>query len=156
MSLPGRQVSRVLAREVTRPLRVNIDRAYGKLVTSATGKELSSTASLCSSRRLVAAKARSLMSMSKSSVRAPRWMSTWTQKHRVFLALGSNMGDRIKMIEAAYKLIDQHESMRVVRTSCLWETKAMYVVDQADFLNAACEVGKLTSSSSYHQNVHDL
>lgn len=64
------------------------------------------------------------------------------------------MGDRVKMIEDAYKLIDQHEHMRMVRTSCLWETKAMYVVDQADFLNAACEVGKLKSSHPVLRNAH--
>lgn len=73
-------------------------------------------------------------------------VSSTTQKmpaqlHRVFIALGSNMGDRIHTIEQACRLLDKHDNIKVLRTSGLWETKAMYVTDQADFLNGACEVG---------------
>lgn len=32
--------------------------------------------------------------------------------------------------------------MRIVDTSCLYVTKPMYVEDQADFVNGACEVNK--------------
>jgi len=67
-------------------------------------------------------------------------------KHRVFIALGSNMGDRIHMIEQACNLLDKHANIKIIRTSGLWETKAMYIVDQADFLNGACEVGMLSQS----------
>lgn len=67
-------------------------------------------------------------------------------KHRVFIALGSNMGDRVHMIGQACRLLGEDENIKVVRTSGLWETKAMYVVDQADFLNGACEVGMLSQS----------
>jgi len=56
------------------------------------------------------------------------------------------MGDRIDMIEQACNLLDKHDSIKVIRTSGLWETKAMYVIDQADFLNGACEVGMLSHS----------
>lgn len=62
------------------------------------------------------------------------------QRHRVFIALGSNMGDRFDTIERACRHLDVHDSISVRRTSGLWETKAMYVVDQADFLNGVCEV----------------
>jgi len=70
------------------------------------------------------------------------------KKHRAYVALGSNMGDRIHLIEQACRLLDEHDSIKVLRTSGLWETKAMYVVDQADFLNGACEVGMLTHSNT--------
>lgn len=59
---------------------------------------------------------------------------------RVFVALGSNMGDRLGTIQEACRRMNQHSDIRVLRTSSLWETKAMYVVDQADFLNGVCEV----------------
>lgn len=59
---------------------------------------------------------------------------------RAFIALGSNMGDRFAMIEKACWLMDGNDRIRVRRTSGLWETKAMYVLDQADFLNGVCEV----------------
>ena len=50
------------------------------------------------------------------------------------------MGDRFAMIERACRLMYEHEGIRVVRTSGLWETRAMYVLEQADFLNGVCEV----------------
>jgi len=76
-----------------------------------------------------------------------RTISSASAKHRVFIALGSNLGDRINMIEQACNLLDKHDEIKIVRTSCLWETKAMYVEDQADFLNGACEVGMLHRSA---------
>jgi len=76
-----------------------------------------------------------------------RMISSASVKHRVFIALGSNLGDRIDMIEHACNLLDKHDKIKIKRTSCLWETKAMYVEDQADFLNGACEVGMLHRSA---------
>ena len=61
-------------------------------------------------------------------------------EHRAFIALGSNMGDRVAMIERACREIEASKTMRIVRTSSLWETKAMYVLDQDKFVNGACEV----------------
>lgn len=61
-------------------------------------------------------------------------------KHHAFIALGSNMGDRVAMIETACKEMEASGKMRIVRTSSLWETKAMYVLDQDKFVNGACEV----------------
>ncbi|RDI86863.1 hypothetical protein Vi05172_g3089 [Venturia inaequalis] len=60
-------------------------------------------------------------------------------KSRFFVGLGSNVGDRLDMIEKAC-LEMEAEGMQVVRTSGLWESKAMYVEDQANFLNGVCEV----------------
>jgi hypothetical protein len=58
---------------------------------------------------------------------------------RVFVALGSNMGDKFEMIERACKEMEA-AGIVITRTSGLWETKAMYVEDQNNFLNGACEV----------------
>ena len=76
--------------------------------------------------------------------RQTRTLASVSAKHRVFIALGSNLGDRVDMIEQACNLLDKHDEIKILRTSCLWETKAMYVEDQADFLNGACEVGMLS------------
>ncbi|KAF1926407.1 folic acid synthesis protein [Didymella exigua CBS 183.55] len=62
------------------------------------------------------------------------------KKHRAYVALGSNMGDRIAMIEQACKEMEIRGNIKVLRTSSLWETKAMYVVDQDMFVNGACEI----------------
>ena len=71
--------------------------------------------------------------------------SSWSDRkgHRpqstALVALGSNMGDRVGWIEQACREMDER-GLRVLRTSSLWETEAMYVVDQAPFVNGVCEV----------------
>ncbi|KAI1177437.1 Dihydropteroate synthase [Nemania sp. FL0916] len=56
-----------------------------------------------------------------------------------YVALGSNLGDRVAMIEQACREMDAR-GIRVKRTSSLWETEPMYVLDQDRFVNGACEV----------------
>lgn len=58
----------------------------------------------------------------------------------VVIALGSNLGNRIEEIEKACRAIDADPDMRIVDTSFLYETKPMYVEDQGEFVNGACEV----------------
>lgn len=62
-------------------------------------------------------------------------------KYRVIVALGANIGDRIGNIEEACREMDRRD-IRVVRTSLLYETEAMYVVNQDPFINGACEVSE--------------
>ena len=59
--------------------------------------------------------------------------------HRVYIALGSNVGDRIANIELACQQMHDR-GIKVTRTSALYETKAMYLEDQQSFINGACEV----------------
>ena len=56
-----------------------------------------------------------------------------------YIALGSNIGDRIGFIEAACRELSR-AGIKVLRTSALYETKPMYVEDQDTFLNAVCQV----------------
>ncbi|KAH8162693.1 hypothetical protein CIB48_g5564 [Xylaria polymorpha] len=56
-----------------------------------------------------------------------------------YIALGSNLGDRVAMIEQACNQMDAC-GIKVKRTSSLWETEPMYVLDQDRFVNGACEV----------------
>lgn len=56
------------------------------------------------------------------------------------IALGSNVGDRLACIEDACRALDADPDIRVTKTSALYETQAMYVEDQAPFLNGVCEV----------------
>lgn len=51
------------------------------------------------------------------------------------------MGDRIGMIEQACNALTSR-GIAVKRTSNLWETEPMYVLDQDNFINGACEVSK--------------
>ncbi|QRV98970.1 hypothetical protein RhiJN_26989 [Ceratobasidium sp. AG-Ba] len=59
--------------------------------------------------------------------------------HVAILALGSNMGDRFGHIEKALKMLEA-EGAKVLDTSFLYETKAMYHEDQASFANGACAI----------------
>ena len=58
---------------------------------------------------------------------------------KAYIALGSNLGNRIRNIERACDELDA-AGLRVLRTSLLYETKPMYVEDQGEFINGACEV----------------
>ncbi|KAI9746985.1 MAG: trifunctional dihydropteroate synthetase [Candelina submexicana] len=49
------------------------------------------------------------------------------------------MGDRVAMIEDACRHMDSR-GIKVLRTSGLWETEAMYVKEQSSFINGVCEV----------------
>lgn len=59
--------------------------------------------------------------------------------HRVFLALGSNVGDQIGMIEQACVEMSRR-GLKVLKTSSLYETEPMYKTDQPSFINGVCEV----------------
>ncbi|UZJ56474.1 hypothetical protein CBS101457_005794 [Exobasidium rhododendri] len=60
--------------------------------------------------------------------------------HVAAIALGSNMGDRINNIERAVQALGDAENCKLVDTSFLYETKPMYVSDQARFINGACRI----------------
>jgi 2-amino-4-hydroxy-6-hydroxymethyldihydropteridine diphosphokinase len=58
--------------------------------------------------------------------------------HRVFLGLGSNLGDRRLNLQQAVQLLG--ETMKVERLSSVYDTTPMLVVDQPRFLNLVCLV----------------
>lgn len=58
---------------------------------------------------------------------------------RAFIALGSNLGDRLGNIERSCREMEAR-GLRILRTSSLYETAPMYVKDQDVFLNGVCEV----------------
>jgi 2-amino-4-hydroxy-6-hydroxymethyldihydropteridine diphosphokinase/dihydropteroate synthase len=67
---------------------------------------------------------------SKSNVLGPK---------TAYIALGSNLGDRVGWIEQACNEMVAR-GIKITRTSSLWETQPMYVLDQDTFVNGACEV----------------
>nr|POE54549.1 folic acid synthesis protein fol1 [Quercus suber] len=58
----------------------------------------------------------------------------------VYIAFGSNIGDRVEAIESACHMIDADQDMKLLKISPLYETEPMYVEDQAPFLNGVCEI----------------
>lgn len=62
-----------------------------------------------------------------------------TALHRAMIGLGSNIGDRVGMIEQACEKM-RAKGIIVKATSLLYETAPMYVADQDAFYNGVCEV----------------
>lgn len=60
--------------------------------------------------------------------------------NRVFLSLGSNMGDREKYLGLAVKMLDETQGLNVVQVSSLYETDPVGYVEQNAFLNMVVEV----------------
>ncbi|KAI3655140.1 hypothetical protein MP228_000520 [Amoeboaphelidium protococcarum] len=58
----------------------------------------------------------------------------------VFIALGSNIGDRAGNIHKALSLLTANGDVKLITTSYMYESAPQYVVDQAAFINAVCEV----------------
>lgn len=57
-----------------------------------------------------------------------------------YLCLGSNTGDKQKLIEQAVGLINLSDDIKLVRTSALYETEPWGVKNQNWFLNLAVEI----------------
>ncbi|MGA8596157.1 MAG: 2-amino-4-hydroxy-6-hydroxymethyldihydropteridine diphosphokinase [Bryobacteraceae bacterium] len=57
---------------------------------------------------------------------------------RVFLSLGSNLGDREQNLESALRLLEQ-QNIEIVRRSSLYETEPQDFASQPWFLNLAVE-----------------
>jgi len=77
------------------------------------------------------------------------WNNTQASIQKAYIALGSNLGDRIGWIE---KACDEMSSrgIKVTKTSSLWETEPMYVLDQGNFINGVCEVSSDLSARYLH------
>jgi 2-amino-4-hydroxy-6-hydroxymethyldihydropteridine diphosphokinase len=58
------------------------------------------------------------------------------ESHTVYLALGSNLGNRAGYIRAALGAV--HAYLAVDATSFLYETLPLYVIDQPKYYNAVC------------------
>ncbi len=59
---------------------------------------------------------------------------------KVYLSLGSNIGDRKSYLDRAIKSLNNLEETTVTTVSSFYETPAWGKTDQADFLNCCCEL----------------
>lgn len=66
-------------------------------------------------------------------------METPFLPHRVYLALGGNLGDRPANLQAAIDALQAGGHVRVVKLSSVYETAPFGYADQPDFLNMALE-----------------
>ena len=62
-----------------------------------------------------------------------------------YIAIGSNLGDRLKTILMAVDLIDELPEVSVLHVSTMLETSAVGDVDQPDFLNGVLKVDPIST-----------
>eukprot|EP00546_Thalassionema_frauenfeldii_P002299 CAMPEP_0178937690 /NCGR_PEP_ID=MMETSP0786-20121207/25908_1 /TAXON_ID=186022 /ORGANISM="Thalassionema frauenfeldii, Strain CCMP 1798" /LENGTH=175 /DNA_ID=CAMNT_0020616311 /DNA_START=127 /DNA_END=651 /DNA_ORIENTATION=- len=64
-----------------------------------------------------------------------------SDRRRVYLAVGSNLGNRFQnIVEGLGQLCSNKQDINVTRTSALIETAPMYVTEQPAFLNGVIEI----------------
>lgn len=76
--------------------------------------------------------------------------------HSAYIALGSNMGDRMAYLTNAVETIDSHPECRAGRVSGFIETPPYGVTDQADFLNGCMEVRTLLTPEELLAFLHTI
>jgi len=59
---------------------------------------------------------------------------------KVYIGLGSNIGDKSENIKQALKLIDQSDHIKIKKVSSLYETEPVGYEDQEWFINATAEI----------------
>ena len=56
---------------------------------------------------------------------------------KVFISIGSNIGDRLDHLQGAIRALHLHDEISVLSVSSIYETAPVGYTDQADFLNLA-------------------
>ena len=68
-------------------------------------------------------------------------------KKRVFLSLGSNIGDKQKNLEKAIELLIENNNVDLVQTSKIYITDPMYDDDQPNYYNQTIEIKTILNPS---------
>ena len=76
--------------------------------------------------------------------------------HKVYLAIGSNMGDKQQYLEHAVEVLRRDDDFRDVKTSAWMVTKPYGGVEQDDFLNGAIEVRTLWAPQQLLVRLHEI
>lgn len=87
----------------------------------------------------------SVRSLSAPSLARSTLVANNTGERVLAIALGSNLGDKVRNIETALRILETQHKIRVVDTSFLYESNPMYLKDQPAFINGACLVRKSVS-----------
>lgn len=76
--------------------------------------------------------------------------------HRVYLGIGSNLGESLEIMEEAVSKLRKNENFRNVEVSDFIKTKPYGVTDQPDFLNGALAVDTLLSPVELLTCLHEI
>lgn len=75
-------------------------------------------------------------------------MAAITQESRVFLSVGSNLGDKLDNCLQGLGCLSESGKSRLLRTSRFYRTSPVDYTDQAWFVNAAVEIATLLNPES--------
>lgn len=76
--------------------------------------------------------------------------------HKVFLSIGSNLGDKVKNLNTAIDRINEDELSTVVKVSPFIETEPVGGVEQDDFLNGALEIKTLRTPNELLELIKEI
>ncbi len=76
--------------------------------------------------------------------------------HQVFIALGSNMGDKKKYLDDAVEALDELEGCRIVTVADYIETEPYGGVEQDDFLNSVLELQTRLDPQALLEKLHEI
>ncbi|MDH7576685.1 MAG: 2-amino-4-hydroxy-6-hydroxymethyldihydropteridine diphosphokinase [Bacillota bacterium] len=65
---------------------------------------------------------------------------SFKKRHRVYLGLGSNLGDRVANLRLARRELGSHPQIRINRASSIYESEPVGFLDQGWFLNQVVEI----------------
>lgn len=76
--------------------------------------------------------------------------------HRVFVAFGSNMGEKERYIDQGIRELGENRDIRVIKVSDLLRTKPYGGVEQDDFLNGVAEIDTLLTPGELLRTLHEI
>lgn len=76
--------------------------------------------------------------------------------HRVYVALGSNMGDRKKYLQMGVNAMRRRKEFRLKKVSSWQQTKPYGGVEQEDFLNGVMEIETLLTPRELLEYLHEV
>ncbi len=74
----------------------------------------------------------------------------------VYMALGSNIGNREDYINKAVKLITSNDDVELVKMSTLIESKAVSTMPQPDYLNAVAELKTILNVRKFFELTQEI
>jgi 2-amino-4-hydroxy-6-hydroxymethyldihydropteridine diphosphokinase len=78
------------------------------------------------------------------------------EKHRVYVGLGANIGDRLSFLSRAVKELGALPRVTVQRVSSVYETEPVGFKDQADFLNVVVELQTSLEPGKLFEQTKDI
>jgi 2-amino-4-hydroxy-6-hydroxymethyldihydropteridine diphosphokinase len=77
-------------------------------------------------------------------------------KQKVFLGLGSNVGNRITFLAEAFRRIAKIETTDVTQISSVYETEPVGGIQQNEFLNAVLECETELNVTEFHRAIKNI